>query len=602
VRSVVYRSASLGARREAHRALAHVTDSRLDPDRRAWHSAQAAPGPDEEVAYELERSAERAQARGGVSAAAAFLERAVALTLDPARRTRRALAAAQAHNGAGAFDAALGMLATAEAGPLDELQRAQAVLLRGQITFASSRGTDASPLLLMAAKDFARLDPARARETYLEALGAAVFAGRLASGGLIEVAKAATAAPPSPQPPHATDLLLDGLVLLITEGYAVGAPILRRAVDEFRSEELPREEGIQWLWLAAGAAGILWDAEAWDVLSARHVELARDAGALTLLIFALSLRSTLHVFAGELAIAASLVEEVTAVAEPTGRRHRPYAALALAVWQGREAEASGVIEATSKHFQAAGEGMGLAQVEWATAVLYNGLGRYGEAQAAAQRVTDDQNDLRCSAWGLAELIEAASRTGHPERGAEALRRLNEIASASGTDWALGIEARSRALLCEGEPADRLYREAIDRLMRTPVRVELARSHLLYGEWLRRERRRLDAREQLRQAHELFLRFGAEAFAERARIELKATGERARKRSPATRDELTPQEAQISRLAAEGATNQEIAGQLFISASTVDYHLRKAFRKLGVRSRTQLARQFLVNNTPSTRAA
>jgi DNA-binding CsgD family transcriptional regulator len=310
------------------------------------------------------------------------------------------------------------------------------------------------------------------------------------------------------------------------------------------------------------------------------------------LILALTLRSTLHVFAGELAIAASLVEEVSAVAEPTGSRTGPYAALAIAVWQGREAEASRLIEATSEHFRAAGEGMGLALAEWATAVLYNGLARYDEAQAAAQRVTDDPNDLRFSAWALAELVEAVSRTGHGERGAEALRRLTEITRASGTDWALGIEARSRALLRDGEAAECLYQEAIDRLARTRVRVELARAHLLYGEWLRRERRRLDAREQLRQAHELFLRFGAEAFAERARVELKATGERARTRSPHTRDQLTPQETQISQLAAAGATNQEIAAQLFISPSTVDYHLRKAFRKLGVKSRTQLARHAL----------
>jgi DNA-binding CsgD family transcriptional regulator len=587
VRSVVYQAASLRERREAHRALAHVTDPQLDPDHRAWHRAQAAPGPGEEVASELERSAGRARARGGVAAAAAFLERAAALTLEPARRAERALAAAQAKHQAGAFDAALGLLTTAEAGPLDALQRARIDLLRAQITFDSSRGTDAPPLLLMAAKRFEPLDAALARATYLEALAAAAFAGRLAIGGVVEAAKAASAAPPAPEPPRPSDLLLDGLVLLITEGYAAGAPTLRRALDAFRGEDLATEEGLRWLWLAGGAAGILLDGEACDVLSARLVRLARDTGALTVLIFALTRRSTLHLFAGELARAASLVEEVGAVTEATGSRTAPYGALALAVFRGREAEASRLIDAATEDCGASGEGMGLTVAEWARAVLFNGLARYEDALAAAQRASKDPYALLFSNAALVELIEAASRTGNRERGAKALHRLTQITRASGTEWALGIEARSRALLCDGDAPERLYREAIDRLARTRLRA-----HLLYGEWLRRERRRLDAREHLRQAHELFLQFGMEAFAERARVELKATGERARKRTAETSDELTPQEAQISRLAGEGATNQEIAAQLFISASTVDYHLRKAFRKLGVKSRTQLARRVL----------
>jgi DNA-binding CsgD family transcriptional regulator len=587
VRSVVYQSASLPERRKAHRALALVTDPQLNPDRRAWHRAQAAPGPDEEVASELERSAGWAQARGGAASAAAFLERAVALTLDPARRAERALAAAQAKLQAGAFDVASGLLATAEAGPLDELQRGHVDLLRGQITFASSRGIDAPPLLLAAAKRFERLDPALARETYLEALVAALFAGRLWMGGMPEAARAAAAAPPSPQPPRPSDLLLDGLARMITDGHAAAAPVLRQAVDAFRIEGLATEEGLRWLWLAGVASTLLWDFEAWDVLSARLVKLARDAGALTVLIFALATRSALHVFAGEFAMAASLVEEVGAIAGGCGSRAALYGAVELAAFRGREPEASRVIEAARKDFRSAGEGLGLTVVEWATAVLCNGRACYENALIAAQQASADPSS-RYAVWALAELVEAASRTGRHERAAEALRRLSEIARASGTDWALGIEARSRALLCDGEAAERLYREAIDRLARTRLRVELARAHLLYGEWLRRERRRLDARERLREAHELFLRFGVEAFAERARVELTATGERARKRTAQTRDQLTPQEEQISCLAAEGATNQEIAAQLFISASTVDYHLRKAFRKLGVKSRSQLA--------------
>jgi DNA-binding CsgD family transcriptional regulator len=230
-----------------------------------------------------------------------------------------------------------------------------------------------------------------------------------------------------------------------------------------------------------------------------------------------------------------------------------------------------------------------------TAVLHNGLGRYEEALAAAQQAGEDTHASWWRNWGLVELIEAAVRSGKPELAADALGQLSQTTAASGTDWALGIEARSRALLSDNETAERLHREAIERLERTRVRVELARAHLLYGEWLRRERRRLDAREQLRTAHQLFTEFGMEAFAERARVELEATGEHARKRSVETRDDLTPQEAQISRLAADGATNQEIAAQLFISPSTVDYHLRKAFRKLGVKSRHQLKQHLLQPN-------
>jgi DNA-binding CsgD family transcriptional regulator len=416
----------------------------------------------------------------------------------------------------------------------------------------------------------------------------------------MKAAKAARAAPPSPQPPHPSDLLLDGLVLLLTDGHGAAVPSLRRALDAFRGHEVITNEGPRWL-MAAAVAGIVWDAEAWEVLTARLVKLARDAGALTVLMMGLPTRATLHVFAGEFAVAAALTEQAGAVARASGSRGPRYGALALVAFRGREAEASVELDEAIEDFRA-GEGMGLAAVEWARAVLYNGLARYEDALVAGHKASQDLENVRYSGWALPEVIEAASRVGDDERGAEALRRLTEIAVACGTDWALGIQARSRALLSHGEAAERLYREAIERLARTRVRVELARAHLLYGEWLRRERRRLDAREQLRQAHELFLRFGAEAFAERARAELKATGERARKRTPDTRDELTPQEAHISRLAADGATNQEIAAQLFISPSTVDYHLRKAFRKLGVRSRTQLARQLLANNTSAARAA
>jgi DNA-binding CsgD family transcriptional regulator len=588
VRSSVYRAASLEDRQAAHRALANATDPEVDPDRRAWHLAQATPGLDEDVAFELERSAGRAKARGGFAAAAAFLARATALTPDPSGRARRAVAAAQAKYEAGAFDAALRLVAIAESGPLNELQRAQTELLRGQIAFSLGRGRDAQPLLLKAAKRLEPLDQRLARETYLDALSTVFFPGLLASGeSVLETAQAARAAPPSSQPPYASDLLLDGLALLITEGYAAGTPMLRRAVNAFRGEDIRREQGHRWLSLASRVAAFLWDDEAWDAISARFAQLARDAGALSVLPLALTSRAGVHVFAGEFATAASLVEEVAAVNEATGGRLTPWAALARVTYEGRAADGFQLIEAATKELAGRGKGQGLTFIHWVTAVLHNGLGRYEEAFAAAQQAGEDTHPSWWRNYGWVELIEAAVRSGKPEPAVAALGRLSQATGASGTDWALGVEARSRALLSDGEAAEALYREAIERLARTRVRVELARGHLLYGEWLRRERRRLDAREQLRTAHELFTQFGMEAFAERARVELEATGEHARKRTFETLDDLTPREAQIAHLAADGATNQEIASQLFISPRTVDYHLRKTFRKLGVKSRHQL---------------
>jgi DNA-binding CsgD family transcriptional regulator len=588
VRSSVYGNASPRERQAVHRALADATDPEVDPDRRAWHLAQATSGVDEDVAAELECSSDRALARGGLAAAAAFLERAAALTPEPTHRSRRALAAAQATFQSGAFDAALGLVAIAESGPLTELQHAHIDLLRGQIAFALSGGSDAPPLLLSAAKRFEPLDQRLARETYLEALTAAWFPGLLASEeSVLQTARAARAAPASPQPPRASDLLLDGLALLLTEGYAAGTPTLRRAVNAFRREDVLEGNGRRWLLLAARLAAFLWDDEAWDALSARFVQLARDAGALSELPVALATHSAARLFAGESAVASSLLDEAVAINEATGARLASYVGLAHVTLRGREAEAVPRIKAATRELEQRGDEQGLRFIHWVTAVLYNGLGRYEEALTAAQQAGENADVSWWRDWGLVELIEAGARSGKPGLAADALARLSESTAASGTHWALGVEARSRALLTEGEAAEGLYREAVEALERTRVRVELARAHLVYGEWLRRERRRRDAREQLRTAHELFTQFGMEAFAERARVELEATGEHLRQRTVETRDDLTPQEAQVSRLAADGATNQQIAAQLFISPSTVDYHLRKVFRKLGVESRRQL---------------
>ena len=589
VRSAVYRAAPPPERDAVHAALADATRREVDPDRRAWHRALATRRPDEEVAAELCRSATRARSRGGVAAEAAFYERAAALTSDPARQAQRALAAAEAKFQAGALEAALGLLATAEPSLPEELDRARADQLRAQIAFVSQRGLEAARLLLSAARRLEPLDARLARDTYLDALWAAMFVGRLAPAGeLLQITEAVRAAPPPPQPPRPGDHFLEGLSLLATSGYPAAAPTLKRALALFRAGPITRKE-IPRLWVAMRVASDLWDERSFQELGDLYLELVREAGALSELPIAINSKAGVLIPRGEFARAASLLEEAAAAVDATGIRFAPYAGIALAMLRGREAAARELIEATKKDALQAGDGLALTFAHAATAELYNGLGRYGEALAAAQEAADDPTDHSFTTWALVELIEAAVRTGERELGSRALERLSPDARASGTDFALGIEARCHALLSKGDLADGLYREAIERLERTSVRVELCRAHLLYGEWLRRERRRLDAREQLRRAHAMFTEFGMEAFAERARVELEATGEHARERTVVTRDELTPQEAQISRLAADGATNQEIAGRMFISASTVDYHLRKTFRKLGVRSRTELAR-------------
>ena len=589
VRSAVYRAAASEERSEVHRALAEATDPAVDPDRRAWHRAQAASRPDEDVAAELELSAARAQARGGFSAAAAFLDRSSVLTLDPAKRAARALAAAEAKQQAGALDDALALVSSAEAGPLGEAQRAQVDVIRARVSFAADRGSEAPPLLLTAAKRLEPLDGAAAREIYLDALTAALFAGRL--GGDVDtrrVAAAARGAPPPVPPAQAADLLLEGLAVLITDGAAAGTPVLRKALSAFGNDEIGTEEGLRWLWLAGRAAGYIWDYENWDALTERQVRLGRDSGALTVLPLTLSTRAGVELYGGNLADARSLIAEADAITDATDGRNVPYAPLALVAFRGREPDASRLIQTSAEDFLARGEGMGLTLAQWATAYLHNGLARYDVALAAAEQAAEDPNELWFSPWTMVELIEAAKRSDESDRAASALEVLRETTAASGTPWAQGVEARSRALLAEGEAAEALYREAIEHLGPTRLRVDLARTRLLYGEWLRRERRRIDARTELRTAHEQFSKFGMEGFAERARVELEATGERARKRTVDTRGDLTPQEAQISRLAAQGHTNREIAAQLFISPNTVEYHLRKVFRKLGVKSRTQLA--------------
>ena len=587
LRSAAYRSASAADRRAMHGALAEVTDPVTDPDRRAWHRAQAAPGPDEEVAAELEHSAGRAQARGGLAAAGAFLERSVLLTVDPTRRAERTLAAALANLRAGAFDKALDLLVTAEAGPLDEFASARVDLLRGQIAFASGLGSDAPPLLLKAAKRLEPLNLELARETYLSAWMAALFAGRFAGAGdLLEVSRAARGLPPA-QSPRPVDLALDGLTLLVTDGPTVAAATLQQAARVFASADISVEEALRWGWLAQGAASAVWDDVRWRTILVRQVQIARDVGALNELPIDLGSLGTDVAWCGDFAAAAALIAETDAVCEATGSRSAPFAAMLLAALRGSQAEATSLIEATIAEATAGGQGIAVTYAHWAAAILANGLGRYADAMAAAQQASQDTPALFMAMWALPELIEAATRTGDTRVAADALARLAETTQAGQTDFGLGIEARSRALVSEGEMAEGCFREAIDRLGRTQLRPELARAHLLYGEWLRREGRRADAREQLRTAHEMLAAMGAEAFAERARRELVATGETVRKRTAQAPDTLTAQEASIARLARDGRTNPEIGAQLFLSARTVEWHLRKVFTKLGVSSRREL---------------
>jgi DNA-binding CsgD family transcriptional regulator len=592
IRSAAYYAAPAPARRRGHQALATVTDPEADPDRRAWHQAEAAEGPDEQVAVGLERSADRAQARGGLAAAAAFLERAAALTPDPARRAERTLAAAQANRQAGAFGKALELVATAEAEPLDEFQSARADWLRGQIAFASGLGSDAPPLLLKAAKRLEPLNLDLARETYVDAWQAAFFAGCLAGAGdLLEVSRAARVLPPPAHPPRPVDLILDGFALLVTDGPAAAAPVLRQATSAFASPDIPEEEIRRWGFIATVADEALWDDEGWRV-TVRQVQLARDVGALDQLSFLLNRMAVETVWSGDFAAATLLIAEAGTVCEATGSRFAPVASTMLAAFRGREAEAVPLIQSIIEQATARGQGISVTVAHWVAAVLYNGLGRYEEALAAARQAREHKH-VHLSMWALPELIEAAARAGNQRIIAgDALDRLTGATQAGGTDFGLGIEARSRALLSEAEAAEGWYCEAIDRLSRARRRPDLARSHLLYGEWLRRQRRRRDARGQLRTAFAMFDAIGMEAFAGRARAELRATGERARPRGPEAPEVLTAQEEQIARLVAEHLSNREIAARLFISASTVEYHLRKIFRKLGVSSRTQLARTLM----------
>jgi DNA-binding CsgD family transcriptional regulator len=599
VRSAAYRAAPLRERQHIHRALADVTPD-ADADRRAWHRAEAALGPDEEVAGELERAASRAQGRGGLAAAAAFLERAALLTPDPEARARRVLAAASATRDAGALEEALTLLAAAEGGSLDARSAAEAERLRGRIAFEQARWVEAARLLLNAATRLEPIDAAAARETYLEGLQGVMWIDELDDPAFILAAAEAARAVTRPEPPRLVDVLLDAWAIRMTEGYSAAAPAFTDALNQLRALSVG-DEADRLLWATGGAnassvALELWDPESWHTLVSRQVQSVRETGATVHLQFALHNLAWTHIFAGELTSAARLVDEDRLIADATGNPPIPWHAPVLAAWRGREGEASVLIDAIEG--AEIRSGGWLAVVRLARSVLYNGLGRYDAALDSARPLFE--HEYIGYPFAVFELAEAASRTGDSAMVATALEWTSERARTTGSEWALGTQAVIHALLSEGEVAEQRYRDSIAHLARTRMRPYLARTHLLYGEWLRRLRRRIDAREQLHTAYEMLSAMGIEAFAERARRELMATGVTVRKRTAVTGPELTAQEAQIARLARDGLSNPDIGSRMFISARTVKYHLSKVYTKLSITSREQLDSVLPIESTAAGR--
>ena len=581
VRSAAYAAASAEDRGTAHLALATATDAERDPERRIWHLAVAATGPDEGVAAELERTATAAQARAGLAGTATFLERAFVLTADPTRRVDRGMAAATASLQAGDLDRARSLVAESAAGKLDALQQARVEQLTGQIEAASRPGGEVPLRLLEAARRLEPLDVGLARETYLQAWWAALLAGRFATpgGDLLEVSRAARAAP-RPDAARPCDLMLDGLATMITEGRQAAAPTLNTVIDLYMADQVSDDDWIRFGRGATCSAIALFDFPRYQALSDRQVARVRESGALAQLALSLNLHSNVVAWRGDLAVGEAVVAELRSVKDVTGIRMGSYGGRLIAAYRGHPDE----LAAIDDELAAPDDGFAADEVRYAAALLNNGLCRYAEAVDAARDATPVWSFMQ--PFVLSELIEGAVRTGHSDLACQALDELTTLV-LPGADWVVGLEARGRALVSEGEEAGRCYAEAIACLSRTPVRIELARAHLLYGEWLRRDHQRIAARDQLRRAYELFTATGADAFAERARAELLATGETVRRRDVTTQHDLTPQEMHIARLARDGHSNPEIGAELFISPRTVEWHLRKVFAKLGVTSRGAL---------------
>jgi DNA-binding CsgD family transcriptional regulator len=579
VRSAVYQSATQRDRRRAHAALADATDPQLDPDRRAWHRAQATPLPDEDVAIELERTAARAKLRGGLGAAGAFLERAAMLTPDVDKRVERALEAAEVKYEAGAIDAAESLLRAVNAGQINDLQAARAERLHAQVSLSRVGPEKEAVLRLLAAADRLRqLDPSLGHAAHLEALRTGFNSG---NREILSAIAQALDESPAPKSEAIVELLVRGWGQLLEQGFPAGTELLREATLALREKPQLEESDLPLLYFTEGITKSSWDLESWEMLARRTVQLARDSGALLMLPRALCSLAEAKVAAGEFSAAATAVAEAEAVSEVTGAS-LDWDSVWLQAWRFDETEA--LRRVAQEERRVAGS---LPIFDYARALVYNGATRYEAALEAAQR-SCDLHPLRTYSWALVELVEAASRCGRHEQATSAFQRLAERTRLVSTDWALGLEARSAALVSDDPAvAEPLYRAAVERLGHARTRPELARAHLVYGEWLRRENRRLDAREQLRTAHGMFSAIGIPGFAERARRELAASGESSRKRTDDTRADLTAQESQIARLASEGLTNPEIGAQLFLSPRTVEWHLRHVYPKLGISSRREL---------------
>ena len=587
LRSAVYRAATPEDRRRAHAALADATDLDRDPDRRAWHRANATLLPDEDVAANLERCAARARSRGGAAAAAAFLARAASLTPKAADRVGRLLAAAEATYDAGAAGGALRLLDEARDEDLSPLERALVGRLRARASYALHRDSSSTRLLLAAAERLDAHDTMLARDTYIEALAAAQYGGRLGDAEtLAEVAETILDATDGDDSDRARDLLLRGQALLAAKGQEAAIPTLRRALRAFLDDPLDALE-LHWMWFASRAAQDLWDAEALQVLATRQVELARAAGVMSVLPIALSLQMVAQTLAGDLDAAKASCDEIDALRAVMGHPVPPFGRMFLAAYRGDVDETTTFARQIRVDGEARGEGYAVSAANFAEAIVYNGAGRYREAVAAARRELPFTHELNHAMRSLLELVEAAARTGERALAEEALHRLASVTSHLESDYALGVLAMARAQLADGEVAEAWYTEALERFERQHIPIMIGRTHLLYGEMLRRQHRRLDARPHLRAAHARLLDCGLQGFAERAARELAATGETLRVRTSGPITQLTEQETNVARMATEGFTNREIGARLFISDRTAEYHLRKVFVKLGIASRAEL---------------
>jgi DNA-binding CsgD family transcriptional regulator len=590
IRSAVYHGAPDAGRRRAHLLLSAACDALRDPDLRAWHLGAAATGPDEGVAAELELAANRAQARGGYTGRVALLRRSVELTADNDRRVRRELALADAELRSGDPDIAQDLVDTALPNLSEPRPRALGEQLRGEILFAQGHVTDSAAILVGAARLLAP-DHAAAREAAAAAMRAALWAGPTESK---EVSTAAAALPrPARSEARVSDLLLEGFAARFTTGFTASVEPFRAALSALRSEDPGQVTELRWFEMAAIAALCIWDADTVLDITNRFLRAARTQGALALLPAALALRATADCLIGRLTDAedrwTEMREIIAASRSATVIGVDSLSEGTALVYSGRIAEARAVGTARIRESTSRGQG-GLADVGRAiTAIADVWAGDYAAAVIAAATVVQDDVPFVAEAT-LPELIEAAARNGQRSEAMSAFHIMSERALAVGTPEALGIRSRCAALLDDGDDAEACYQEAIGHLERGRAAVELARAHLQHGEWLRRRKRKRDARSELRTARDMLDAMGAKGFAARAAAELRATGERARPRTPAATLDLTPQEARVAGLAAEGETNNQIAAQLFISPRTVEYHLSKVFTKLGVSSRAQLARR------------